>query len=406
MEPGSPGMLDFALGPDFLIVFHLLQIAVLLGLLRYLDIYEREPYPVILALFCWGAVGAVGFALVGNALVEALLSPDVREVYGAAISAPIMEEIGKGLALLVALAVSTWMARHYGTHGFSGVTDGIVYGAAVGLGFAFTENVGYFFFTMLEGGWEFGTEVFLMRVNFSGLAVLGHALYTGLFGAGLGLAVYTANRARRLLYAGGGLALAMLLHAKWNGLAVFLLVREFGFDSVHAAFTNGVPAAEMRAIEEAFETGWALTLVLYYLALAGAGIGFALWLRHERRIIAFELAEEVNAGLLTLEEYQLLPDFRSRTSWYVRLLRAGEFSQYGAVRDLHNQLVRLALIKWKIRRSGSDPTPVQRLRQEVVALRAYAVALARASTPPAGPPVPADPPTQPPASTSAARPSP
>lgn len=378
MEPLGPLSFLGSAQPAFLFFFHLVQVGVLLVLLRYLDLYEREPFPTILAMFVWGAAGATLVSVFGNAFVSSLLPPDINAVYGPAISAPLVEEASKGLALLAVILVSVWMARRYGTHGFSGVSDGIVYGAAVGLGFAFVENIIFFFnFALISGNLQGGTEVFLSRVDFSGLGVLGHALYTGMFGAGLGLAAYTTSQWRKLLYAGGGLALAMLLHAKWNGLAVFLVVREFGFDLVAAAQTTGVSEAQLLAVEAAFEAAHGITIALYYLALIGAAVGFALWLRHERAIIRFELAEEVNTGLLTREEYDLLPRFWRRTGWYVDLLRAGEFHRYAALRDLHNLLVRMALIKWRVRRTGADPTPVYRLRGEINALRTYALTLAQ-----------------------------
>src|SRR3712207_4220500 len=91
----------------------------------------------------WGATGAMAISKVGNEIVLGSLPPAVREVFGPAISGPLVEEPAKGLALLVAFLLSYLAAKLFGFLELEGVTDGIVYGAAVGLGFAFTEDLFY-----------------------------------------------------------------------------------------------------------------------------------------------------------------------------------------------------------------------------------------------------------------------
>jgi RsiW-degrading membrane proteinase PrsW (M82 family) len=84
----------------------LLQAVVLLAIVRALDVYEREPVRILAVMALWGAVGATSLSLVGNGIVDGLLPEDVAAVWGAAISAPLVEEVAKGIALVVAFLAS------------------------------------------------------------------------------------------------------------------------------------------------------------------------------------------------------------------------------------------------------------------------------------------------------------
>ena len=52
------------------------------------------------------------------------------------VQAPIVEEVGKGLGLLLLFVTAR--------RAFDGPVDGVVYGALIGAGFALTENIQYF----------------------------------------------------------------------------------------------------------------------------------------------------------------------------------------------------------------------------------------------------------------------
>ena len=132
-----------AMAPTFFITFAVVQTIVFLLLIRFLDLYEREPISVLAVLMLWGMIGATSLSAVGNVAVKRLLPPEIGVVFGSAISAPLVEEVAKGAALVVVLFVALWAYRRFGLLQFEGVTDGIVYGAAVGLGFAFTEDILY-----------------------------------------------------------------------------------------------------------------------------------------------------------------------------------------------------------------------------------------------------------------------
>lgn len=368
--------------PAFLFVLHLGQIVVLLLALRYVDLYEREPFAPIIAIFTWGALGATVISLFGNGVFQAVLPPDVANVFGAAIAAPIVEELAKGLALVVAFLVANRASRRFGTLEFQGLTDGVIYGAAVGLGFAFTENIIYFFnFALQSGSFASGIEVFLLRADFTGLNVLGHALYTGLFGAGIGVATWKRGFGRvgwPLL----GLVGAMGMHAIWNGLATLLTVRRFGFDTVAAALAGArLPTDLVDQLVASFESGQNATEAVYFVGLVAMAIAFAFWLRYERRILRYELAEEVKAGLLTQQEWELLPNFRRRQAWYWRMRLSGQGAHLRATKLLHDRLVDLGLQRWRIRNRGGDLRLLERDRGEVAALRQFVVTLAALEAP-------------------------
>ena len=136
---------------------------------------------------------------------------DAREVLRAVVQAPIVEEVGKGLGLLLLFATAR--------RAFDGPVDGVVYGALIGAGFAFTENIQYFAIAFIEGGAVDLTTTFFVRGILSPFA---HAMFTSVTGLALGLA---ARRGARFGAALGpwllGLTGAVLLHAFWNGSAVF-----------------------------------------------------------------------------------------------------------------------------------------------------------------------------------------
>src|SRR3712207_1864874 len=131
--------------PEFLVTFALIQAVVFLLLIRLLDLYEREPLSALAIMAAWGATGAVALSLAGNGIVLGLLPPALEKTFGPAVAGPLVEEVAKGSALVVAFALSWWVARRFGLLELEGLTDGMVYGAAVGLGFAFTEDLLYLF---------------------------------------------------------------------------------------------------------------------------------------------------------------------------------------------------------------------------------------------------------------------
>src|SRR5919206_833080 len=156
-------------------------------LISLLDLYEREPLPLVAAAFLWGAIAATqlaGFANAGWGLVVARVGgPEFASRWTAALTAPVVEETLKGIGVVLVFLIARDQVDD--------VMDGFVYGAICGLGFAVVEDV--FYFVGVFGGSVAGVlQGFFVRVVASGF--YGHVLYTGLVGMGIG---YAASRRHR-----------------------------------------------------------------------------------------------------------------------------------------------------------------------------------------------------------------
>src|SRR4029077_3399373 len=117
-------------------------------------------------------------------MITQLLGPDAALMISAPISAPIAEELAKGLGLVLLF----WFLRAE----FDSMRDGFVYGALIGAGFNWFEAALY----VAQGYAQYGVAPYGMQLGFrSALFGLGgHAMFTGIFGAFLGLALQTRRR--------------------------------------------------------------------------------------------------------------------------------------------------------------------------------------------------------------------
>src|SRR3954469_2173509 len=181
-------------------------------LVLWIDRYEAEPLWLLATAFLWGATIAAfsSFLInsIGGALVTHIFDEATGSAFGAVISAPIVEESSKGLALFI---LFFWKKDE-----FDGIVDGIVYASMVALGFAMTENIKYYAQAALGGGSSL-TGIVIVRGMLSPFA---HPLFTSMTGIGLGWARQTNNRFVKFVMPIAGLGLAMALHATWNLSAV------------------------------------------------------------------------------------------------------------------------------------------------------------------------------------------
>lgn len=206
-----------AIGPAASAIGAVLALIPLAGVLlavRIVDRWEPEPRGLLVFAAAWGAVAAVGIALGVDLLlspVTRLLDPVTYDIFSSVVQAPVVEELGKGLGVFLIFLTAR--------RAFDGPVDGVVYGALVGAGFAFTENIQYFAVSFLEGGVGDVTATFFVRGILSPFA---HVMFTAVTGFALGLA---ARRGATAGQAVGPWMLGMLgaiaLHAFWNGSAVF-----------------------------------------------------------------------------------------------------------------------------------------------------------------------------------------
>ncbi len=210
----------------------------LLLLVWFSDRYEREPLWAVLLSACWGALPAVFL----SCLLESAAGPALTALWGpregaflsAVLLAPPVEEAAKAAALVLVILL---YARE-----FDDVLDGMVYGAAVGVGFSFVEDFFYFAGALHEGGAGLGAVVFTLR-NFG--FVLNHSLFTALTGIGFGLArVNSRNPLALLFFPPMGFAAAVGLHTLHNffsslaapGVVVALLIHWAGGLGLAALF--------------------------------------------------------------------------------------------------------------------------------------------------------------------------
>ena len=267
------------------LVLALIPLTIVFLGVRMIDRWEPEPKRLVAFAILWGAVAAVGLTLLVDTGLTLLF--DIRsEEFIAVVQAPIVEEIWKGLGVFLIFL----LARR----AFDGPVDGIVYGALVGAGFAFSENIQYFGLSLIEGGGEQLTVTFVVRGLLSPFA---HAMFTAMTGFAIGLVARRHGSASSAFGAGAlGLIGAILLHALWNGSATFadffglyftLQVPLFiGFILVIVALRREEARLTRGRLEEYAAAGWFTPEEVTMLATPAGrkvGLAWAAGLRGDRR---------------------------------------------------------------------------------------------------------------------------
>jgi RsiW-degrading membrane proteinase PrsW (M82 family) len=325
----SPGGWALSWG---LVVLYAAPVAVLVYLL---DLYEREPIPLLIAAFVWGAVAATTLSAIGNAgwgvVVARLAGPEFAARWTAALTAPFVEETHKGIGVVLIVLI----ARDE----VDDVMDGFVYGALCGLGFAVVEDV--FYFIAVFGGDVGGVlQGFFVRVIAAGL--YSHVLYTGLVGMAVGILVTRRDRRSRrerlrpaALLAGA----AVLGHFLWNSPLL-----EF-FPS--HPWTGGewllIPLAT--AVK-------GLPLLLFVVV--------AVRLAHarERRWLRATLSDEFDDDAITPDELAVLESPRRRSRFRRELRRRAGERAARLLRRLQREQINLAMVRSRVL-SDDDPALVR-----------------------------------------------
>lgn len=364
--------------PGFYMTYAVIQAVIVLLLIRLLDVYRRQPLSMLALMALWGSTAAALLALIGNAALSSVLHGDAQRVFGDVISAPFVEEGAKGLALLAAVGPLSAISRRFGLRILAGFGDGVVFGAAVGLGFGFTEDFFYFLDRARTRGINDAVDVFLYRRDFFGPAVLHHALFTAAFGAGLGAASWSNRRSRRLVLPLVGFAVAVFLHAVNNGLLELVLTLKYGLHEA-ALWVQGLPVGA-RVDHTATVVADALR-GLDYLYIAFFIVAMTLWVRYQRRLIDKELQEEVATGLLLENEWLLEGRWRDRVVQQLRLVRTGQFEQLRLASRVRAKAIDLALLKAR-RKTREDELRIQRLRREIATLATFDARPGRIPRPP------------------------
>ncbi len=317
-------------------LFALPMLVLYLGIPWIVDRYDPEPAWALAMALAWGGIAACGFSALINTGVhimgDAVLGKGVGDVLGACVSAPIVEEGSKAMAIV--------FMYYFWRREFDGVVDGVIYATFAALGFAAIENIIYYGNAaraeMMGAKEGIFAGTFIVRGI---LAPWGHPLYTSMTGLGFGIARETNKTWLKWLAPVGGYMAAAFLHSVWN---------------TAATLSNALVM---------------LMLPLWFLFVI-AFIILVLWLVSRKgRIIRDHLKDEVLMGNLTQYELGLVTSPVGR-------IRATMSYGGSAGRKFVDAAARLALSKWHTGRATQgrkltvSADMVFPLRQELQRLRA------------------------------------
>ena len=193
----------------------LLASFLVIAVIRFLDVIEREPWWAIAVSFVIGlmtVIPAIVLSLLGSVFWTQLLGPEAPlEMLATVVTAPVVEEAVKAAGVLLLLLV---IRRE-----MNSLTDFVVYACVVAVAFEFCENTLYLWSRLSTP--EGSALAWLTEFNARTVASAGmHALYSAWIGFGLWCLVRGRGLVRKVASA-GGFILAILLHAL-NNLAAWL----------------------------------------------------------------------------------------------------------------------------------------------------------------------------------------
>jgi RsiW-degrading membrane proteinase PrsW (M82 family) len=325
-----------------------------LFVVRRIDRNEKEPWRLVLVAAAWGAIVATSLVIWGESYWEAIavrtLVPGPGLDASRAFSAGLLEELGKGTAVLLLFLVMR--------NEFDDVVDGIVYGAAVGLGFNFMESLTYMtnlysiFSPEGAGGIAAGFQWYARQVL--GL-FMGHATYTAFVGAGIGIARQLPSRRQKVIAIVTGFLVAIAAHFSWDAWLTFFPIETsvFGLVEVHLR-----------------------TIVMTGPFTAGVVALLALGLRNESVALAEQLRQEAvgGTGAVLLEEVEILTSPWRRFRERLRALDRRGVGAYLRLARLQAAQLDLAMERWHRERQELDmPLEAEdELRGRILSLRLQA----------------------------------
>lgn len=286
------------------------------SILYWMDRHEKEPKRLLFGAFFWGAIIAAFVAMVVNTIfgmgVFFLTEEEgLTDLLTGIISAPLVEETIKGLAVLIIFI--------FARSEFDNVTDGIVYAGIVALGFAATENVLYLTSEFELSGWEGFFSLFFIRIILGGW---NHAVFTAFTGVGLAVSRMSKKTFIKIVAPIIGFGMAIFMHFLHNYTAS-LAGEDFG----------------LRLMFAIDWFGWLFMLILL-------GISVAI----ERRWIRTQLEDEVKSGLLTAQQARIAGSPRLRN---LAALRAPA-GKRAATRRFYTACVEMAFKKQQRAKMGEE----------------------------------------------------
>jgi protease PrsW len=322
-----------------------------LWVVRRMDRNHKEPWRLVLVAAAWGAIVATSLVVWGETVWEVTaqhaLVPGPGLDTSLAFMAGILEELAKGLAVVLLFLVMR--------NDFDDVVDGIVYGAAVGLGFNFLESVSYmtniYSIFSPEGQGVVGAGIQWYSRQVLGL-FFGHATYTAFIGAGCGIARQLPALRQKVLAIVAGFVVAISAHFLWDAW-----VNVFPIPNTLFALV----AIHLRTL---IMTG-PFTAAIIALLLFGV--------RYEGQNLIEQMRKEAatGQGAILPEEVAILASPWRRLRQRMHVLNRIGLRGYVNVSRLQTAQLDLAMERWHRERKEIE-TPLeaeQQLRQHVIKLR-------------------------------------
>lgn len=303
-------------------------------ILWWFDRYEKEPLPLLAAAFLWGAVPAIIFSVIVELILDVPISyfvqPATAGLIGAAVVAPVVEEVVKACALLLLVL--------FFRHELDSPLDGIIYGGLVGFGFAAVENIFYFADVLGSHGLGGLAQLVILRAFVFGL---NHAMFTGATGLGVALMRTSPSMLVKLGAPVAGLAGGITAHAVHNGSV--MLGAELCWPCVIALITD-----------------WGGVLLLL-------GVIVFATVQEHRWLVNF-LADEVELGTLSKKDYRAVCSYTERLASRLEALLRGDIERWWKLGRYYHLLTELAFSKRRLSRfpgEADTQARVSRLRQQV-----------------------------------------
>jgi RsiW-degrading membrane proteinase PrsW (M82 family) len=318
---------------------------------RRMDRNEKEPWRLVLVAAAWGAIVATSLVIWGESIWEATaqrsLVPGPGFDASTAFMAGVLEELAKGSAVVLLFLVMR--------NDFDDIVDGIVYGAAVGLGFNFMESITYMtnLYAIFQpegiGGYAAGFQWYARQVL--GL-FFGHATYTAFIGAGIGVARQLPSLRQKGFAIVSGFIVAIAAHFSWDAWLTFFPIQGtvFGLVEIH--------------LRTLIMTG-PFTAAIIALLLFG--------IRFEGQNLLAQLKKEAadGRGAILPDEVLVLASPWQRLMHRLRALNRGGIRAYLKLARLQSAQLDLAMERWHRERQEID-SPLEAedmLRDRVIELR-------------------------------------
>ena len=306
----SGGIIGILASPFIISAALIPNVGIALAIPR-LQRFQRSHRYVLIGAFLGGAIIAIPPALVINTtlfLPIELSMSSILELIGYGTIAGVVEEGIKGLILL-------FIYLRFRDE-FHDPVDGVVLGALIGLGFAMTEDISYFFRGLDSGVFGLILTLFLRLV----LGWMNHSVFTAITGLALGFARMGPHGPRRWLIPLAGYAVAAGLHNTFNFSAT--LLERIVPDNLLGLLLTIVPL---------YGLTWTAMAILGFMVVRN-------W-HHEADIVRAELRDEVAGGMVTVREYQALPNPGQRRI----MLREAQSQGGKAARSLLGKIFQLQI---------------------------------------------------------------